>query len=130
MPFPEPQVLGEWSILYGVEDVIRCHEQGGEPRVSGRRVRDAMEIEIGLRESHRAGNMKVALPLGGPLARHGVRLVSLGERGPTPNPLLKGKGLNWVLAPLWPPPLCRGTWIPAFAGMAGRVVRRKGGRRW
>ena len=63
MAFPEPQVLGQWSILYGVEDVIRCHEQGGEPRVSGRRVRDAMEIEIGLRESHRAGNTRVALPL-------------------------------------------------------------------
>ena len=63
MPFPEPQMPGEWSILYGVDDVIHCREQGGEPRVSGRRVREAMEIQIGLRESHRAGNVKVKLPL-------------------------------------------------------------------
>lgn len=63
VPFPEPQMLGEWSPLYGVDDVIRCIEQGGEPRVSGRRVRDAMEIEIALRESHRQGNVKLPLPL-------------------------------------------------------------------
>ena len=49
-----------------VSCAISCpRQQGGEPRVSGRRVRDAMEIEIGLRESHRAGNIRVALPLAG-----------------------------------------------------------------
>lgn len=63
VPFPEPQVLGHWSTIYGIDDVIHCHEQGGEPRVSGRRVRDAMEIEIALRESHRWHSKKVALPL-------------------------------------------------------------------
>lgn len=63
VPFAEPQLLGEWSPLYGVDDVLQCIERGGEPRVSGRRVRDAMEIEIGLRESHRQGNVKLPLPL-------------------------------------------------------------------
>ncbi len=63
VPFPEPQMHGQWSVLYGFDDVIQCAEQGGEPRVSGRRVRDAMEIEIGLRESHRQGNVKLPLPL-------------------------------------------------------------------
>ena len=63
VPFPEPRMLGEWSVIYGVEDLIQCVEAGGEPRVSGRRVRDAMEVEIALRESHRQGNAKVGLPL-------------------------------------------------------------------
>ena len=63
LPFPDPQLLGQWSPLYGIDDLIRCMEQGGEPRVSGRRVRDAMEIEIAMRESHRQGNGKLALPL-------------------------------------------------------------------
>ncbi len=63
VPFPQPQLLAEWSILYGVDDLIRCIESGGEPRVSGRRVRDAMEVEIALRESHRRGHAKVELPL-------------------------------------------------------------------
>ena len=61
--FPNPQMLGEWSPIYGIDNVIQCIGNGGEPRVSGRRVRDAIEIELALRESHLRGNVKVALPL-------------------------------------------------------------------
>jgi len=65
--FPEPRFSGSdsgrWSVLYGIDDLVTCVENGGEPRTSGRRVRDAMEIEIGLNESHRKGNVRVNLPL-------------------------------------------------------------------
>ena len=60
---PEPHFVGEWSPLYSVDNVVECVDNGGEPRVSGRRVRDAMEIQIALRESHRLGGIRVDLPL-------------------------------------------------------------------
>ena len=63
VPFPEPRLAGNWSVIYGIDDLITCMENGGEPRASGRRVRDAMEIEIALNESHRRGNVRVDLPL-------------------------------------------------------------------
>ena len=63
VPYPDPQMVGEWSVIYGIDDLIGCMETGDEPRVSGRRVRDSMEIEIALRESHRLGNEVVKLPL-------------------------------------------------------------------
>jgi len=63
VPFPTPNLAGEWSALYTVDDAVACLERGGEPRVSGRRVRDAMEIELALRESQRRGHVRVDLPL-------------------------------------------------------------------
>ena len=62
LPWPPPQI-SEANAIYGIDDLVQCIEDGSEPKVSGRRVRDAMEIEIALRESHRAGNVKVELPL-------------------------------------------------------------------
>lgn len=62
LPWPQPQFSTPY-VIHGLDDLIRCIEKGGEPRVSGRRVRDAMEIEIALRESHKAGNIKLKLPL-------------------------------------------------------------------
>jgi len=61
-PWGEPQFSMPYAI-WGVDDLVRCMELGGEPRVSLRRVRHAMEIEIALRESSRKGNMKVQLPI-------------------------------------------------------------------
>ena len=63
VPFPEPRLAKTWSVIYGIDDLARCIETGGEPRTSGRRVRNAMEIEIALNESHRVGNVRVDLPL-------------------------------------------------------------------
>lgn len=63
VPFPEPRLARNWSVIYGIDDLITCMENGGEPRASGRRVRNAMEIEIALNESHRRGNVRVDLPL-------------------------------------------------------------------
>jgi hypothetical protein len=77
VPFPGPNVLEYPSPLYTAQDALRCHErshergagqrdgreQGAEPRVSGRRARWAMEVEIALRESSRRGGATIALPL-------------------------------------------------------------------
>ncbi len=60
---PEPGFLGEWSTLYSIDNVIQCIGGGAEPRVSGRRVRDAIEIQIAMRESHRMGGVRVDLSL-------------------------------------------------------------------
>ena len=70
VPFPDPRLAGSWSVIYGIDDLIGCIENGGEPRASGRRVRDAMEIETALNESHRRGNVRVDLPL--PDRSHGL----------------------------------------------------------
>ncbi len=61
VPFPEPRLAGNWSVIYGIDDLITCMQNGGEPRASGRRVRNAMEIEIALNESHRRGSPHVTL---------------------------------------------------------------------
>ena len=60
---PDPAFLGEWSPLYSIDNVIECIDSGAEPRVSGRRVRNAMEIQIAMGESHRSGGARVDLPL-------------------------------------------------------------------
>ena len=60
---PEPVFLGEWSPLYSIDNVVQCIDSGAEPRVSGRRVRNAMEIQIAMGESHRLGSARVDLPL-------------------------------------------------------------------
>ena len=71
VPFPEPRLAGSWSVIYGIDDLVtRAWKNGGEPRASGRRVRDAMEIETALNESHRRGNVRVDLPL--PDRSHGL----------------------------------------------------------
>ena len=62
LPWPPPQYSSP-NTTDGVEHLVRCMEDGSEPKVSCRSVRDAMEIEIALRESHNAGNVKLQLPL-------------------------------------------------------------------
>ena len=46
-----------------LEDIVDCVENGGMPRCSGEDGRAALEVAIGLRQSHRSGGVKVALPL-------------------------------------------------------------------
>ncbi len=47
----------------GVQSVVDALEQGIEPRCSGEIIRNALEIAIALRESHRNGHSAVKLPL-------------------------------------------------------------------
>lgn len=61
--FPEPRMVGEWSTIYSIDDVIQSIDTGVEPRVSGRRVRNAMEIQIAMRESYRMSSIRVDLPV-------------------------------------------------------------------
>ena len=72
---PEPDFLGEWSPLYSIDNVIECIDSGEEPRVSGRRVRNAIEIQIAMRESHRSGGARGGPAAGGPVAGDGLRVV-------------------------------------------------------
>ena len=60
---PEPSFIGGWSPLYSIDNVLQCIDSGQEPRVSGRRVRNAIEIQIAMRESHRLGSVKLDLPI-------------------------------------------------------------------
>ena len=46
-----------------VRDLIACIETGKEPNCSGEDGRHALEIALALRESHRRGGTRVALPL-------------------------------------------------------------------
>ena len=63
VPYPGPNVVEYPSPLYTIEDAIHSREHCTEARVSGRLARQAMEIEIALRESHRHGNVRIELPL-------------------------------------------------------------------
>jgi predicted dehydrogenase len=49
--------------INAVYDVLDCIESGAEPKSSGEDAREALEIAIGTRESHRRGNVRVELPL-------------------------------------------------------------------
>jgi predicted dehydrogenase len=51
------------GITGGIQSVIDCMEQGGEPRCSGDDMRKVLEIAIALRESHRRGHVPVRLPI-------------------------------------------------------------------
>ncbi len=63
LPWPIADQFSVPYTYYGVADLIQCIEEDAEPRVSGRRVRHAMEIEVALRESYRRGQVKVTLPI-------------------------------------------------------------------
>lgn len=63
LPWPIAQQYSTPHTYFGVENMVDCIEDGSEPRVSGKRVLHAMEIEIALRESYRRGRVKVSLPL-------------------------------------------------------------------
>jgi predicted dehydrogenase len=60
--FPRPQRI--WSPDVGmVHDAIACIATGKEPNCSGDDGRHALEVAIAIRESHRQGGRRVALPL-------------------------------------------------------------------
>ena len=61
-PLPLPQKV-EGVGITTLNDLIEAHEQGRPPRVSGEDGLQALEIAIAMRESHRRGGIKVALPL-------------------------------------------------------------------
>jgi hypothetical protein len=46
-----------------VRDLMNAIETGADPRCSGEDGRAALEIAVALRESHRQGGRKVAIPL-------------------------------------------------------------------
>ena len=46
-----------------VYDLLECIQTGAEPKCSGEDAREALEIAIATRESHRRGNVRVDLPL-------------------------------------------------------------------
>ena len=46
-----------------IHDLMECIETGADPRCTGEDAREALEIAIATRESHRRGNVRVDLPL-------------------------------------------------------------------
>ena len=46
-----------------IYDLIHCIETGDTPKCSGEDAREALEIAIATRESHRRGNVRVNLPV-------------------------------------------------------------------
>ena len=59
---PNPHV-GRSPGVNALYDIIDCMEKGGTPRCDGQAAREALEIAIATRESHRRGGVKVDLPL-------------------------------------------------------------------
>jgi predicted dehydrogenase len=64
-PWPEPQIF-QWSAgaAYGLTDVFECMDgRLDEPKVSGRRVARALEVEIAMKLSSARGGARIDLPL-------------------------------------------------------------------
>jgi predicted dehydrogenase len=61
-PFPRPQRIQSPGVR-AVYDFITCLETDKQPTCSGEDGRAALEVAIGLRESHRRGHCRVDLPL-------------------------------------------------------------------
>ena len=61
-PFPWPARMQGMGLTI-VDDLVNAIETGQPPRCSGRDGRDALEIAIAMRESHRRGGVKVDLPI-------------------------------------------------------------------
>ena len=62
VPFPWPVRMQGMGLTI-VADLINAAETGQPPRCSGDDGRAALEVAVGLRESHRRGGAKVELPL-------------------------------------------------------------------
>lgn len=81
--FPHPRDA-ESPHLRALLDLIDCVENGGEPACSGEDAREALEVAIALRESHRRGGVRVDLPL----ADRGLKIASAETlRGDLPRAL-------------------------------------------
>ncbi len=64
MPWPDPQYVGPYGAVYCLADIVDCLEgKLDEPKNSGRRVAQALEVEIALKESSQKGGGRVELPL-------------------------------------------------------------------
>lgn len=61
-PYPWPAYLLSMGEII-VADIAQCIESGDSPRCAGTDGRDALEVALALRESHRQGGMRVDLPL-------------------------------------------------------------------
>ena len=61
-PFPYPVRMQGMGLTI-VDDIINAIENGGAPKCSGEDGREALEVAIALRESHRRGCVKVDLPI-------------------------------------------------------------------
>ncbi len=62
VPFPYPTRIQGMGLTI-IEDLIEAIETGSDPRCSGDDGRAALEVAIALRQSHRAGLVRVDLPL-------------------------------------------------------------------
>jgi len=70
-PFPWPAKMQGMGLTI-VADLINAIETGEPPKCSGEDGREALEVAVALRESHRRGGVKVSLPL----ADRGLRILS------------------------------------------------------
>lgn len=61
-PFPWPVRMQGMGLTI-VDDLINAIENGGSPKCSGEDGREALEVAVALRESHRRGCVKVELPI-------------------------------------------------------------------
>jgi predicted dehydrogenase len=62
IPVPMPAYFPATGLTI-VDDLISCMENGHTPRCSGEDGLEAFEVAVALRESHRRGGVRVALPL-------------------------------------------------------------------
>ena len=63
-----------------VHDLLHCIQTGADPKCSGEDAREALEIAIAIRESHRRGNVRVDLPL----ADRSLQIISSEARSDVP----------------------------------------------
>ena len=62
VPFPYPKHIQAMG-LTSVDNIVSAAETGGKPLCSGADSRDALEVAVALRESHRRGFTRIDLPL-------------------------------------------------------------------
>jgi len=75
-PLPLPATMPGMGLII-IDDLIHAIETGQPPRCSGEDGRAALEIALALRESHRQGGVKVALPL----ADRSLQMISVETKG-------------------------------------------------
>ena len=61
-PFPLPTTIPGMGLAV-IEDLVQCIDSGAPPRCSDKDGRQALEIAIAMRESHRQGGCRIDLPL-------------------------------------------------------------------
>ena len=64
VPWPDPKFVGSYGAVNCLDDALRCLAGDlDEPKNSGRRVAQALEVEIALKQSSARGGERVELPL-------------------------------------------------------------------